>query len=272
MLAKVAAIVAVSIFVVAAGARQTRDLPPRETFLREAREVATRSQESWHRYRYTERSTELHLNPFGRMGTGGMRVFEVRPAANPKLTYRRMIEDNGVPVSRAELDRQDADYRARTRHLTRGDGTADQRHNDELLAQQRARMIVDDVVNTLQFDLTRREFRNGRPVIAVAFAAKPDAHPVSREGQLASVFRGEILVDEATREISEVTGVATDDVAFGGFIAKVYEGTEVTIERREVLPGVWMPTRLTLKGDIRALFRRARIDHVVEWFDYRPMP
>lgn len=272
MLAKVASIVALSIIVVAAGPRQTPDLPPRDTFLREAREVATRSQENWHRYQYMERSTELRLNPFGRMGTGGTRVFEVRPAANPKLIYRRMIERNGVPVSPADLDRQDAEYRARARHLTQGDRTADARHNDDLLAQQRARMIVDDVVNTLQFDIARREFRNGRPMIAVAFAAKPNGHPTSKEGQLTSVFRGEILVDEATREISDVTGVATDDVAFGGFIAKVYEGTAVTAERREVLPGVWMPTRLTLKGDVRALFRRARIDHIVEWFDYQPMP
>jgi hypothetical protein len=269
---KVAALAAVWLIVVAAGPGQTQDLPANETFLREAREVATRSQERWHRYQYRERSTELHLNPFGRMGTGATRVFEVRPSANPKLTYRRMIEYNGAPVSRAELDRYDAEYRARAERLARGNDSPDQRHNDDLLAEKRARMIVDDVVNTLQFDVARREFRDGRPMIVVTFAAKPNAHPASREGQLTKVFRGEILVDEATREIFGVTGVAMDDVTFGGFIAKVYEGTEAVVERREVLPGIWMPTRVTLKGDIRALFRRARIDHIVEWFDYRPMP
>ena len=40
-------------------------------------------------------------------------------------------------------------------------------------------------------------------------------------------------------------------------------------ERREIEPGVWMPTRLTLRGDVRAIFRKALIDYVVEWFDYR---
>jgi hypothetical protein len=57
-------------------------------------------------------------------------------------------------------------------------------------------------------------------------------------------------------------------VSFGGFIARIYEGTEVGIERREVEPGVWMPTRLTLTGQFRALFRRAKLDHHIEWFDY----
>jgi hypothetical protein len=33
-----------------------------------------------------------------------------------------------------------------------------------------------------------------------------------------------------------------------------------------------MPTRLTLTGDVRALFRKAKIDHVIEWFDYRTTP
>jgi hypothetical protein len=39
-------------------------------------------------------------------------------------------------------------------------------------------------------------------------------------------------------------------------------------ERKQIEPGVWMPTRLTLTGNVRALFRKAHIDYVVEWFDY----
>jgi hypothetical protein len=249
------------------------DLPPADAFLREAREVFTRSQEVWHHYAYTERSTELHINPFGRMGTGGVNLYDVRPAANPRLTYRRLMSRDGVPLSADELRRQDAEYEARAARLTQS--SADEsarRRNDDLLARKRAQMMVDDVVNTMQFDLARREMRDGVPVIIVTFAAKPDARPMTREGRLASVFRGELSIDEASREITDVKAVALRSVSFGGFIAKVYEGTEVTVMRREVDRGVWMPTKLTLTGNFRALFRTARIDHVVEWFDYRRIP
>jgi hypothetical protein len=42
--------------------------------------------------------------------------------------------------------------------------------------------------------------------------------------------------------------------------------------RREVAPGVWMPTRVTFTGEGRALLvRRLKIDYLVEWFDYRKM-
>lgn len=264
MASRIAALISALLAVANLGAGQPAGLPPKDVFLREARETFTRSQEEWHRFSYKERRTDMHLNPFGRMGTGAIRVFEVRPSTTPRLTYRREIERNGVPVSAEELARQDAEYQARAARVAR-DGDDE----DDRLARKRARMMIDDVVNTLEFNLVRREVRHGKPAIVVSFAAAPKARPVTREGRLAKVFQGHIWIDEATLEVTDMNAVARDDVSFGGFIAKVYEGTEAVAERREIAPGVWMPTRLTLKGEIRALFRTAHIDHVVEWFDYQ---
>lgn len=259
------------VLVAAQGLGQSADLPPREPFLTETREALSRSQQLWHRYAYRERRTVLHLNPFGRMGTGGTLVREIRPSPNPQLTYRRVIERNGVPVPKYELDRQEAEYRDRVARIERD--AADRRtagqQTEEQLARQRARMVVDDVLKTLQFEIARREIRNGRPVIVVTFAPNPAARPTTREGRLAAVFKGSVWIDEALREVTDMRAVAIDDVSFGGFLARVYEGTEAVVERREVEPGVWMPTRLTLTGDIRALFRRATINHVIDWSEYR---
>src|SRR5689334_21320661 len=223
MFGRLAAAVAASIVIAGADAGTSQDLPARESFLREASDAVTRSQSAWHRYAYIERSTELHLNPFGRMGMGPTRVFEVWPSPNPKLTRRRLIERNGVKVSQQELDRQDAEYLSRVKSASGSSAreqTAERREADDLLAKRRAELITEDVVNTLQFDLARREFRDGRAAIVVTFAARPGARPVTREGQLTRVFRGEIWVDDATREVTDVRVVAMDDVSFGGFIAK----------------------------------------------------
>lgn len=267
MARRLAAVFAVLLVCTARGAGQGADLPAKDAFLREAREALARSQEQSHQFAYKERRTELHLNPFGRMGDGDTIVSEVRPSPNPRLTYRRVIERNGSPVSQQELDRQDADYRARVARLAKEQSTEDDR-----LARKRAQMVVDDVVNMLQFEISRREIKNDRPVIVVTFSGRPDARPMTREGRVAKVFRGQLWVDEATHELTDVKAVATDNVSFGGFIAKIYEGTEATVERREIAPGVWMPTRLTLTGNIRALFRKTHLDHSVEWFDYRRLP
>jgi hypothetical protein len=247
---------------------QNPDLPEQDAFLREAREALARSQQLWHRYAYKERRTDLHMNPFGRMGTGDTRVFEVRPSPDPRLTYRREIERNGVPVPKAELDRQDAEYRERVARIER-EGAGRGRSDDDALAARRSQMMLEDVLRTLQFKLARRDVFAGSPAIVVAFAARPNARPVTREGRTARVFKGEVWIDEASREVRHVAAVATDDVSFGGFIAKIYEGMKAVVDREQVEPGVWMPVRLRLTGDVRALFRRAHIEHVVEWFDYR---
>ena len=271
---RTAAVCAAFAVLAAPGAGQTADLPNRDAFLRDVREAVSRSQQVWHRYAYKERRTELHMNPLGRMGTGDTVVTEVRPASDPRLTYRRVLERNGVAVSKADLDRQDAAYRSRLARLAREDVSNDDGRTlrDDQLARQRAQMVTDDVVNTLQFDLVRREFLGGKPAIVVSFTAKPNARPATKEGRLARAFKGSLWIDEASRELIHLNAVATHDVSFGGFIAKVYEGTEAFVARQQIDPGVWMPTKLTLTGEFRALFRRARIEHAVEWFDYRLTP
>jgi len=256
---------------------QDAPLPDRERFLREARETLASSQELWHQYGYKERRTEVHVNPFGRMGTGDVLLYEVRPSPNPQLTYRRLIERNGARVPKHELDRQDAEYRERVERWERrgedGDAEAQKRRDQEdLLARRRAQMVISDVLDTLQFDLARREMHDGRPTIVVAFAARPDARPVTRQGRIAKVFKGHAWVDEASKEVTALDATAVDDVSFGGFIAKLYEGTRAVLRREQVENGVWMPTHIHLSGDVRALFRKAKLDYVIDWFDYRKIP
>jgi hypothetical protein len=248
-------------------------LPHVDSFLKAARENLARAQQLAHHYAYKERRVDMHMNPFGRMGMGDTRLTLVRPAPNPRLTFRRVLERNGKPVSAADLAQQDAEYQKRVEEVRRrlareDDADRRSREQDEALARQRAQMMIADVVNTLRFHVVRREMRAGVPAIVVAFAARPDARPVTREGRTARVFRGTIWIHEAAREVMHVEAVATDDVAYGGFIAKLYEGTEATLVRAEIDRGVWMPTRVKLTGEARALFRKMKIDFLVEWFDY----
>lgn len=271
------AVALVGCAIVAARAAAQGPLPDRETFFREVRANLARSQELYHQYAYKERRTDLHMNPFGRLGMGDTRVLQVFPSPNPQLTYRRLIERNGKPVSREELAQQDHAHRTKANQVRRrlahedADDRRD-RQRDEALARQRAQMMISDVISVLQFDFARREERNGVPTIVVTFAARAGARPVTREGRVARAFKGTAWVDEARREVVHVAAVAVDDVAFGGFIAKLYEGSEATLDRREIEPGVWMPVRVKLAGEARALFRKMKIDFSVEWFDYEKVP
>jgi hypothetical protein len=252
-------------------------LPEPRTFLQEARRNLARSQQLAHHYAYKERRADFHVNPFGRMGKGDTRVTQVYPSANPQLTYRRVVEINGKRVPAEDIARQDAEYRERAEQVMRRLAREDsddrrERERDEALARQRAEMMVADVVNTLHFEVLRRDVRDGAATIAIGFAARPDARPVTREGRIARAFKGTVWIDEAAREVVHVEAVAVEDVSFGGFIAKLYKGTEAVLERREIDRGVWMPTRVRFSGEIRALFRKAKLDILIEWFDYQRSP
>jgi hypothetical protein len=228
-------------------AQQSLPLPDPEPFFAAVRENIARSQREQNRFAYKERRTELRINPFGRIGTGDIRVYDVLPAADGSTITRRLIEDDGKPVN----------------------GTAEQR--ERLPQRSGSGRGLNDIVQTLQFAINRRDMLDGRPAIVVTFKARPGANPSTRQGRLAKAFAGSIWVDEAAKEVKKVDAVAVDDMSVGfGVVARVNEGAKVSATREPVGRDMWLPTSIRLVGDGRAmLFRKLSLDYVIEWFDYR---
>lgn len=228
-------------------AAQDLKLPDEEAFFGAVRENMARANREQHRYAYKERRTELHTNPFGRLGTGDVVVHDVTPGPEPNVTFRRLLEKNGKPVPGSKPERQER--RVRT-----------------------GRSTVDDTVNVLEFAIDRRETVKGRSAIVVRFKPKPDVDAETREGRLAQAFTGFIWVDEAVREVTRVEATAVDNLSYGlGLLARVRKGSAVTLIRERIDDDIWLPTSIKFKADGRALLglRKLNIDFSVEWFDYR---
>jgi hypothetical protein len=230
-------------------AQQPRPLPNEEAFFAAARENLARAGREQNRYAYKERRAELHMNPFGRLGTGEVRLYEVTPGSDPSVYYRRLLERDGKPVQDSKPERQ------------------------ERRARPQGRSAIDDTVATLRFVIDRRETVNGRDQIVVRFEPRPDARPQTREGRLAKAFKGTIWVDESAREVVRVEAVAIDDISYGfGLIARLNKGTVITLARERIDDGIWLPTAMHFKGSGRALLvRKLTVDHVIEWFDYKKL-
>lgn len=232
-------------------AQEPPSLPDYDSFVKQTRDNLERSQRQQDRYAYKERRTELHTNPFGRLGSGGMLVYEVTPIEGGDIVERRLIERDGKPVPNAPVNKTDLRERAQ-RRPTRRSG-------------------LDDSVAMLDFHLARRETVRGRSMIVVTFKPKPEARPETSQGRIARVFQGSIWVDEAMREVVRVEATAIDDMTVGmGLVARLNEGTKATLTREPIDGEVWLPTSVRLVGQGRALlFRRLNIDQRIEWFDYR---
>src|SRR5678815_2935962 len=108
-----------------APAKDVRPFPEPTVFFEAVRANLARSQDDQKLFAYKERRTELNLNPFGRLGTSGVRVREVTPVEDGSAVTIRIIERDGKPVT------DSAPVRRPMRMSTRG------------------RRAVDDVAATL---------------------------------------------------------------------------------------------------------------------------
>ena len=256
-----------------------KPLPIPDTLYRAVRENLLKAESVAHLYSFRERRTDVHTNPFGKIGTGGAQLFAVYPSPVRQLTYRRLIERDGVAVPAAELSEQDRRYRSRVVEVQREIATQTSAEQDRQRAnaasrRERRQRRVEDVVEVLQFTIEGRTVHNGVPAIVIAFTPKPGAKPVTREGRTAVNFQGKVWVDEAASEVMRVEATSIDNISFGlGIVARVGKGAKATMTRKVVADGVWMPTQMTLNGRGRAaLVRTLVIDFSVDWFDYRRLP
>src|SRR5262249_33330400 len=194
----VAVIVAAVLIAQTLGSAQTsRPLPDSQQFLDAVRENLTKSQELQKQFAYRERRTDMDFNPFGHMGTGGTRMYEVTPNSDGLAVSRKLLEKDGKPVSGAPVER--IERRA-----------------------SRNRSMVDDGAATLDVTLDHRDMLDGREAIVVKFKPKADANPRTREGRIARSFKGDIWVDEESKEVAKIDAIAIDDISFGyGLLAKM---------------------------------------------------
>jgi hypothetical protein len=247
---RLAAVAFAIVAITTPGAAQQRALPDWQAFFSATEQNLLTSQREQRHYAYRERRSDLHINPFGKIGTGGTRVYDVVPDATPGVVLRTLVERDGKPVTDGKPER----IEPRGRERLNG-----------------SRNPIDAALAVLDLAMEGRDVIDGRPMIRVAFEPKRDAKPTSRIQKLATQFKGHAWVDESAREVARVDAVAVDDLTFGlGLLARLNEGTRVTLTREPVDGATWLPTSIHFTGQGRAmLFRKLVVNYGVEWFDYR---
>jgi hypothetical protein len=252
-------------------------LPDADTFFAETRKRLESNPQLRARYAYRERRTEMHLNPFGRLGPGPVEMYEVFPGPAPALTYRRLVARAGTPLSAREIAEQDREHLAKIEaHLKeRENESAANRARRE--ARERARSAeardrADEVLGLFDYSMVGRVTLDGHPAIIVRFSRRADARPRSREAKLAAAFEGRAWVHEHQFEVMRIEAAAVEDVSFGfGVIARLHQGATATLVRRPFSGGGWLPRESRFEGTGRALLLRSMtVQYVYEYSDYRP--
>ena len=135
------------------------------------------------------------------------------------------------------------------------DGRAQRDAYEKIAKKQKERSDLIDATRTaLLFTLVSREPRGDRMLSKYRMEPNPAYRATSRSTSIFAKVRGYIWIDEAAAQLARVEVEVTDDISFGGFLARVYKGSHLMQDRYEMAPGLWLPSYSQYDFDGRRLF------------------
>jgi hypothetical protein len=165
--------------------------------------------------------------------------------------FNKVISRNGVPLSEKEIKKQDQEFeKFKTKGPSRGGPPWRGRRRERSPKEQEE--LLNDVRNTFDFEVLRRELRDGRNTIVVHF--KPRKSP-SLQTMVAKLFltkvEGTAWIDELDHRIVKIDADFIKDAKLGlGLVASVGDESDLHREWAKVNDEVWLPSRseARLKG------------------------
>jgi len=257
-------------------AGQERPLPDQQSFMAEARKRLQPDEMRQSGFVYKETRRELKLDASGKTTREEVSIFESYPALPNEFRWQRLIQKNGVPVSQAELDKQDRERQkkvmawVRKREQNPARAAADQAKKG---AEERREVeqAINDALLVYDFKMLGRESVGGHDAIVFSFTPKKHARPRTREGKIMQKFAGKSWVSESEYELVRLEAEALQTVSFGlGLFARVHKGSKAAFERRKVDGEEWLPASATYTASARVMMLKVlRVGGISEFSDYR---
>jgi hypothetical protein len=255
-------------------AAQDQPLPDFETFAAQVRTRLATDEERQSGYMFNERRTEQHLDGSGRSTGESVKVYEVYPGLPGEDRYRRLIEEDGKPVTQERLVHQDRERQKEVESYARRITTTEGRQKETRQREkerQRYSAAVEDLFRIYDIRLLRRETIDGHTTIFAILTPKEGVKPRTDDGDVMRHFKARAWISESDYELVRAEIEAIDDLSFGlGLMARVHKGTVATYQRRKVNNEIWLPEEVTWTASARVLLlRRLRLRGVSQFSGYR---
>jgi len=248
-------------------AAQDRPLPDQDSFLKETRKHLQTDSALQSSYVYTETRREQKLDKQGRISDESVKVFESYPGLPGEARWERLVSENGRPVPKEELAKQDRERQAKAagmaKRLTEDGPKERARQEREYQKSRRERDdAVSDVYSVFDIRMTGRERIEGHDTIAFSLTPKADARPRTTEGGQMRHFKVQAWISESDYELVKLDAEAIDTLSFGlGVLARLHKGAKLSFLRRKINDEVWLPAVASYSGSARVsllfMLRRA---------------
>jgi hypothetical protein len=254
---------------------QERPLPPLEPFLKEVRQRLQPDDLRSRAYVYTYTQRRTKLDGELRAQSTSVRVAESYPGFGPgEPRWERVIEEDGKPVSDAELRRKDLERQREAESYARRMQREDEKAKvvrEQAKEQRELDEILDDAERVYEIRMIGRESVDGHGTIVLSLTPRPAARTQTRPGGWLRAFKGRVWIEESEHELVKLEVEAVDDISMAmGLLARLNKGTTLSFARRKVNGEEWLPSRADYRFSARILLlRRFRESVSIEFTNYR---
>ena len=179
------------------------------------------------------------------------------------------VGPDGQPID-ASLYRAELEKLEHSLAWAAEEGRAQRDAYDKIAKKRKDRAeLIEATRSAFLYIFVAREPRGDRMLSKYRMEPNPAYKPTSRSTAIFAKVRGYGWIDEEAGQLARVEVEVTDDIAIGGFLAKVYKGSHFMQERYEMAPGLWLPSYSQYDFDGRRLFVSFSIHERTFYTQYR---
>jgi len=220
-------------------------------------------------YTYTERTETKKLNKKGDVTSTESKTSDVLQIYGE--TVEKLIAKNDKPLSEKEAAKEEARIqKIIDKRKNESDSDREKRIKKEEKDREEGREFVKEIADAYNFRLLGVEVIEGRDTWVIEAQPRPDYVPHKKEAKALSKITGKVWIDKEESQWVRIDSRVTDTISFGLFLARLHEGTRVTVEQTRVNDEVWLPKHAAVHVDVRvALLKNFNQDIDVTDRDYK---
>ncbi len=238
-------------------------------------------------YTYTEKTTLINLDSGGKTRDTETSVYHVILGPEPWQYYRKLISKNGVPLSAAELEKQDREQKRREQkrqiEMEKAAREAEKKKaaeqskppapagkEDEMFCTPASCPFNDFVTRVYDIQVVRREVIDGYATVLISFKKKAGLKPKSVDEKFMQHLTLRAWITEQEHEPLRLEVQLLDPVSFGyGVFGKIQPGSGGVQERRKINDEVWAPVRVEMSMAGRLLVVKRNQRQFTEFSDFK---
>jgi hypothetical protein len=242
----------------------------------DAREIVRKSveldQANWLRmkdYTWIAKETELHLDSAGQVKSQDTKMWETVVLYGEP--HRRMLEQNGRPLSASEQRREQEKLDKTVAKLERETGAQRQRRlAEDEKERERDRDFLREVTDLYDLRLEGEDKIDGSDTWVITATPKLGYQPKRRDAKPLLKIKGKIWIDKAEYQWVRLEAETTGTISYGLFLARLNAGAKLVFEQTRVNDEIWLPKREYVSGSGRlGLLKKIAMTQELTWNSYR---